>query len=155
MNVQEPIPLTAEGRAAIEAELEELTNRTRPEIVQRLATTRAEGDLTENAGYHQAREDQGLVEGRIAQLEAMLDAAVPIEKGSSDGTASIGSEVTVEDEGGAAVYRIVGPVESDPTSGRISAHSPVGQALVGRRAGDQVEVETPGGSRVLRITGVA
>lgn len=155
MTQQEPIPLTAAGREAVAAELEELRHRVRPQIVERIATTRAEGDLRENAGYHQAKEDQGRVEGRIAHLEATLGAAVIIEEGPSDGTVAIGSRVTVADGGVEVAYRIVGPVEADPAAGMISAESPVGRALVGGRAGDEVEVVTPGGSRILRIVAVA
>lgn len=147
--------MTATGKAALEAELDELENVRRPEIVARIASTRAEGDLSENAGYHQAREDQGHVEGRINELRALLKDAVIIEEGAPDGVARIGARVTVADKFGESAYSIVGPTEVDPAAGRISHQSPMGSALLGARAGDQVTVRTPGGEVVVEVVSVA
>lgn len=142
-------PITREGKAALEAELAQLLAR-RSEVVGRIAATRAEGDLRENAGYHQAREDQSLLEGRVQEIEAILRTAVIIES-SRNGVVQLGSRVTVEDEFGESVYVLVGPTEASPADGRLSDRSPVGRVLVGRRAGDSVDVEAPGGSRRVRI----
>lgn len=155
MSRNDPIPMTAAGHAALEADLQTLISVRRPEIVARIASTRDQGDLKENAGYHQAREDQSLVEGRIAELEAQLRNAVIIEEGSVDGTARLGSTVTVADEFGESVFHLVGPTEVDASTGHISADSPVGRALVGVRPGTEVQVEAPGGMRTLRVTAVA
>ena len=151
----EPVatPLTAAGRAALEAELADLTLR-RTEIVQRIAETRSEGDLKENAGYQQAREDHSLLEGRVQEIEAILKTAVIIDESGGDGSVRLGSTVVVADEFGESTYTVVGPAEADPGAGRISNQSPVGRALVGHRAGDGVEVQTPAGSREVRIVSV-
>jgi transcription elongation factor GreA len=147
--------MTAAGRAALEAELAELENVRRPEIVARIASTRSEGDLSENAGYHQAREDQSHVEGRIAELRASLRDAVIIEEGAPDGVARIGARVTVEDAYGKSTYFIVGPTEVDPAAGRISAQSPIGSALIGKRAGDVAKVAAPAGDMELKVVEVS
>jgi transcription elongation factor GreA len=147
--------MTAAGRAALETELEHLENVRRPEIVARIASTRSEGDLSENAGYHQAREDQSHVEGRIAEIRAALRDAVIIEEGAPDGVARLGARVTVEDEHGEMTYTIVGPTEVDPRAGRISAQSPIGSALIGRRAGDVVTVAAPAGEMRLTVRSVS
>jgi transcription elongation factor GreA len=146
-----PVPLTRAGRDALRAELDQLTGVRRPEIVRRISETRQEGDLSENAGYHQAREDQSHLEGRIAELEAVLGNHVLIEEGSADGSVRLGTRVVVADEFGETEYLIVGPQEADPTAGRISASSPVGAALLGARAGDTVSVATPSGSRSMEV----
>jgi transcription elongation factor GreA len=147
--------MTAAGRAALEAELDQLENVRRPEIVARIASTRSEGDLSENAGYHQAREDQSHVEGRIAEIRAALRDAVIIEEGAPDGVARLGARVTVQDAHGEMTYVIVGPTEVDPRAGRISAQSPIGSALIGARAGDTVTVAAPAGTLKLKVIGVS
>lgn len=146
-------PLTAEGRAALEAELADLNVR-RTEIVARIAETRSEGDLKENAGYHQAREDHSLLEGRVQEIEAILKTAVIIDVSSGDGSVRLGSTVVVADEYGESTYTVVGPAEADPGAGRISNQSPVGRALLGRRADDRVDVQAPGGTREVRVVRV-
>ena len=152
-NQEKATPMTAAGLAALQAELAELVEG-REEIVRRIADTRSQGDLRENAGYHQAREDQGRLEGRINTIEAMLRTAVVVEEGTSDGSVQLGSTVTVADEFGESVYTLVGVHEADPASGRLSHQSPVGRALLGRRPGDVVTVQTPGGGRELRLVRV-
>jgi transcription elongation factor GreA len=147
--------MTAAGRSALEAELARLENVRRPEIVARIASTRSEGDLSENAGYHQAREDQSHVEGRIAEIRASLREAVIIQEGAPDGVARIGARVTVEDSYGSTTYFIVGPTEVDPAAGRISAQSPIGSALIGKRAGEVATVQAPAGAMELKIVDVS
>jgi len=153
MPADDTTPLTAAGRAALETELDAL-RRKRSEVVARIASTRSEGDLSENAGYHQAREDQARLEGRVATVEAQLRTAVIIDEGTSDGTVRLGSTVTVEDEFGQTEYTIVGPAEADPLAGRLSHLSPVGSALLGRRPGDEVAVQAPSGERMVTVTRV-
>lgn len=150
-----PIHMTAAGKAALEAELHQLEKVRRPEIVARIASTRSEGDLSENAGYHQAREDQSHLEGRVNEIRALLRNAVVVEEGAPDGVVRIGARVTVRDSYGETTYSIVGPTEVDPRSGRISHQSPIGSALLGARAGDQVTVATPGGEVLMKVVEVA
>ena len=152
-NKEKATPMTAAGLAALRDELAQLLEG-REEIVQRIADTRSQGDLRENAGYHQAREDQGRLEGRINAVEAMLRTAVVVKEGTSDGSVQLGSTVTVADDVGESVYTLVGAHEADPAAGRLSHDSPVGRALLGRRPGDVVTVQTPGGGRVLRLVEV-
>jgi transcription elongation factor GreA len=147
--------MTAAGRDALQAELDQLENVRRPEVVARIASTRAEGDLSENAGYHQAREDQSHIEGRIAEIRAALRDAVIIEEGAPDGVARLGATVTVKDAHGEMTYTIVGPTEVDPRAGRISAQSPIGSALIGARAGDVVTVAAPAGKMKLTVLSVS
>ena len=147
--------MTAAGQRALETELAHLENVRRPEIVARIASTRSEGDLSENAGYHQAREDQSHVEGRIAEIRAALRDAVIIEEGAPDGVARLGARVNVRDAHGEMTYSIVGPTEVDPAAGRISAQSPIGSALIGARAGDKVTVSAPAGEMTLEVVSVS
>jgi transcription elongation factor GreA len=147
--------MTASGQRALETELVHLEKVRRPEIVARIASTRSEGDLSENAGYHQAREDQSHVEGRIAEIRAALRDAVIIEEGAADGVARLGARVTVRDTHGEMTYAIVGPTEVDPAAGRISAQSPIGSALIGARAGDKVTVAAPAGQMILEVLSVS
>lgn len=146
-------PMTAAGKEALETELASLL-LDRTEVVQRIADTRDQGDLRENAGYHQAREDQSRLEGRIQELEAMIKTAVIIGEGTTDGTVQLGSTVTVSDEFGETRYTIVGVHEADLGAGRLSHLSPVGRALLGHRPGDTVTIQTPGGARALVVVAV-
>jgi transcription elongation factor GreA len=149
-----PIPLTAEGRANLEAELHQLARVRRPAIVARVASTRAEGDLSENFGYHDARQELGMLDGRIQTIEAILRDAVVITDIPSDGTVRLGSRVTVRDEFGESVYTIVGATEADVARGLISHESPLGSALAGRSPGEAVSFASPGGERKVTIVAV-
>jgi transcription elongation factor GreA len=146
--------LSAQGIAGVRAELEQLTTVERPEVVARIVAARELGDLRENAEYETARKDQSILEGRIERLTALLRDAVQIE-GSSTTHVSLGTAVTVEDDLGRETYTIVGSHEASPAQGRISSTSPVGRALMGRRAGDTVTVTAPAGSFGLRIVSLA
>jgi transcription elongation factor GreA len=148
------IYLTAEGRSRLEQELEHLTTVERPQIAARLHSAIKDGDLSENAAYTAAKEDQGHLEGRIAHLQASLRKAVLIEQGTNDGRVALGSKVTVEDDEDVFTYQLVGPMEAAPAQGRISNQSPVGRALLGHAAGDEVTVETPDGPSTMRIISV-
>jgi len=151
--MSDEIYLTAEGAIRLKAELEQLKGVGRDEIARRLRAAVQMGDLSENADYHKAKEDQGFMEGRIQELEYLLKNAIIIEKnGAQAGVVDIGSHVTIQ-EGSypSETYHVVGAKEADPRNGRISNESPIGSALLGHRAGDDVVVETPGGQVHLRI----
>jgi transcription elongation factor GreA len=151
------VHLTAEGLAAATAELEELRNVRRPEVIQRVKHARELGDLRENADYEAARNEQSFLEGRIRTLERLLKAAVVIDT-AGDGKVALGSTVVVEVDGERQTLRIVGSAEADPVSGRISNVSPVGRQLLGRRPGEEVVIRTPGHEvhyRVIEVDGTA
>ncbi len=148
----EPTYLTAEGEAKLKAELEELKGPRRQELSVRLRSAIQMGDLSENADYHQAKEDQGFLEGRIQELEHVLRNAVIIQKSDSKGTVGVGSHVTIQ-EGSfpAETYHVVGAKEADPRNGKISNKSPIGRALMDHKVGEIVEAETPAGKIKLKI----
>ena len=148
---QQPIYLTPEGEKKLKAELAELTGPRREELALRLRSAIQMGDLSENADYHKAKEDQGFLEGRIQEIEAILRMAVIIEKTNSD-VVTVGSLVTVqEDDSSPETYSIVGAKEADPRSGKISNESPIGRALMDHKVGDVVSAETPGGQIKFKI----
>lgn len=153
MTDDKTVHLTAEGRAKLEAELHDLVENRRPVIVRRVATAREEGDLKENFAYHDARQELGLLDGRVQTIEAMLRHAQVTEATVGD-VVGLGSTVTVRDEFGETTYVIVGPVEADVAGGRISMVSPLGAALMGRTVGDEVTFSSPGGSRAATVTAV-
>ena len=143
--------LTPEGETKLKAELEELKGPKRDELAARLRSAIQMGDLSENADYHKAKEDQGFLEGRIQEIEAILRHAVIIEKTTGD-TVSIGSRVTIQEEDfDPETYHIVGPTEADPRHGRISHESPIGIALMNKKVGQIAEAETPGGKIKFKI----
>jgi transcription elongation factor GreA len=148
--------LTAEGLANLRDELEELTTVKRPEVISRIKSARELGDLSENADYEAARKEQSFLEGRVQQLEQMIKHAVIIETSSEGGTVVVlGSTVTVEtDRHGEESFQIVGSAEADASAGKISFTSPIGRALMGRKAGEKIRVEIPSGSMDFRIVGV-
>ncbi len=148
----EPNYLTPEGEAKLKAELEELKGPRRQELSVRLRSAIQMGDLSENADYHQAKEDQGFLEGRIQELERVLRNAVIIQKGASKDNVSVGSHVTIQ-EGSfpAETYHVVGAKEADPRNGKISNESPIGRSLMDHKVGEVVEAETPAGKIKLKI----
>lgn len=148
---QQQTYLTREGEQKLKAELAELTGPRREELAQRLRSAIQMGDLSENADYHKAKEDQAFLEGRIQEIEYTLRNATIIEKTSSD-FVSVGSTVTVQEENyDPETYYLVGAKEADPRKGRISNESPIGQALMDHKVGDVVEAETPGGKIKFKI----
>jgi len=150
--MSEPTYLTAEGLEKIKAELKELTGERRTELAARLRSAIQMGDLSENADYHKAKEDQAFLEGRIQELEYLVRNAVIIEKSADRGVVNVGDTVTIQ-EGGypAETYHLVGPTEADPRNGRISHESPIGRALMDHRVGELVNVETPEGKTQFKI----
>lgn len=148
----QPHYLTPEGAEKLQAELEELKGPKREDLSARLRSAIQMGDLSENADYHKAKEDQGFLEGRIQELEAILRNSVIIEKTKSTGVVTIGSHVTIQEEGfDPESYHLVGPTEADPRQGRISHESPIGRALMDKKVGDVAEAETPGGKIKFKI----
>jgi transcription elongation factor GreA len=143
--------LTAEGEAKLKAELTELTGIRREELSQRLRSAIQMGDLSENADYHKAKEDQAFLEGRIQEIEAALRTAVIIENNHSD-IVNVGSHVTVQEaDFDPEIFYVVGGKEADPRNGRISNESPLGSALMNHKVGDVVEADTPGGKIKFKI----
>jgi transcription elongation factor GreA len=149
----EDTPMTAQGRAALEAELERLKSVERRRIAEEIRVARGFGDLKENAEYHEAKRAQGHLETRIARLDAQLRSAVVMEAPAGGDVVAFGSQVTVRDEasGREATYTIVGPAEAKAGSGALSSSSPVARALLGARPGETVQVEAPSGTRPLTI----
>jgi transcription elongation factor GreA len=149
--MSQPIYLTPEGEARLKAELAELTGSRREELAQRLRSAIQMGDLSENADYHKAKEDQAFLEGRIQEIEAILRMATVVEKQHSD-VVMVGSRVTVQEEGfDPETFYVVGAKEADPRNGKISNESPIGSALMDHKAGDVVEAQTPGGNLKFKI----
>lgn len=146
-----PIPMTADGLEKLRAEYEQLTSTGRRDMSRRIQAARELGDLRENAEYDTAKNDQGLMEARIRQLEDILRRAAVIESsaaGKGQPVVTIGSTVVVELDGEEDTYTIVGPVEARPREGRISNESPVGKALLGRKAGEKFDITMPNGAKM-------
>ena len=157
MNGRKKIYLTPEGEEALREELKELVDVKRPALAERLRKAIAQGDLSENADYKAAKEEQSFLEGRIQELQSMLRNAHTIEETESTDEVSLGSYVTVVEEGTERpeTFRIVGTAEADPINGKVSHESPMGRRLLGHQAGDVVTVEAPGGKIAFRITEIS
>ena len=150
-----PVYLTAEGLERLKAELNQLITVDRPRIAQRIHDAKLDGDITENAEYEDAKQEQSFLEGRIATLEAQLKNAEVIEGSGNGDKVGIGSKVVIKGSDGEETFTIVGSAEAAPREGRISNESPVGAALMGHRKGDKVTVQAPAGSvtyTVLRVS---
>ncbi len=146
------IYLTPEGEQRLRAELDQLRGPRRQELAARLRHAVQQGDLSENADYISAKEDQAFLEGRIQELESVLKQAIIADGPREEGVVHVGSTVVVaEADNPPETYQVVGVKEADPSSGRISHESPFGSALMGRRAGESVRAMTPGGEVLLRI----
>ena len=155
MTMPNEIPITPEGLEAVQREHDELTTKRRPAIVAKIKAARELGDLSENFEYHAAKNEQGMMEARIRELEAIIKNHVIIEATAEKGVVAMGSTVRFAEDGeDEETYRIVGPAEADPKAGRVSFESAVGKALIGHRVGDEVPIKTPGGAYVVRITAV-
>lgn len=151
-------PITKRGAEMLKAELHKLKTVERPAVIQAIADARAQGDLSENADYDAAKERQGFIEGRIAEVEGKLSAAQVIDPSSLDagGRVVFGATVDLEDEesGAAVTYQIVGEDEADLKHGLINIGSPIARALIGKEQGDTAEVQAPGGVRHYEIIDV-
>jgi transcription elongation factor GreA len=151
-------PITLKGAEVLRAELKRLKTEARPAVIKQIAEARGHGDLSENAEYHAAREQQGFIEGRIGEIERKLGNAEVIDPStiSSNGKVVFGATVELEDQEGGArvVYQIVGEDEADIRAGRISVTSPIARALIGKSEGDVVDVTAPGGVHSYEIVAV-
>lgn len=145
--------ITEDGKVTLEQELDELKGR-RGDIAEKIAAARDFGDLSENAEYDAAREEQGLVETRIAEIEDILQNASIIQA-TAGSTVGLGSRVELKTGDKTVVYSLVGPVEADPLSGKISNESPIGLQLMGKSVGDQVTISTPKGDTTYEIVSLA
>ena len=136
--------LTPEGKQKLEEELKELKTKERDDLAARLKQAISMGDLSENADYHKAKEDQGFLEGRIQEIEAILKTSEVIKEQSSYNEVALGAKVTIQEEGyPPETYHLVGRKEANPRNGKISHESPIGKALVGHKVGDVVKVHLP------------
>jgi len=151
-------PMTLRGAEALRSELKRLKSEARPNVIKAIAEARGHGDLSENAEYHAAREQQGFIEGRIGEIEAKLSTAEIIDTSRMANTSKIvfGASVELEnqDDGGAVKYQIVGEDEADIRAGRVSISSPIARALVGKSEGDVVDVDAPGGVKSFEVVSV-
>jgi len=147
--------ITEEGLKKLKEELEDMKTRQRDELSKRLRFAIQQGDLSENADYHKAKEDQAFLEGRIREYEETIAGAKIIDGSNNNGVIDVGSHITIQ-EGSYPEerYHMVGAREANPMEGRISNESPIGKALLGRKAGDTVTVTTPGGEMELKILSV-
>ena len=154
----EKVPMTAGGFAALEAELKDRQQVQRQRIIAAIAEARAHGDLSENAEYHAAKESQALNEGRIQELESLIGRAdiIDIAKLAGGDTIKFGATVQLidDDTEEKKSYQIVGEPESDVRSGKVSVGSPIARALIGKKVGDSVQVNTPGGGKSYEVVSV-
>lgn len=147
--------LTAEGLAELKAELASLIEK-RTEIAEAIATARSQGDLAENAEYHEAKEEQGRNESRIEEIETILASADVIAAPKDDNKVRLGSKVSLKNrDGSKKEFQIVGTVEADPLNGKISDESPIGRALIGKKEGEEVEIKTPADTTAYIIADIA
>lgn len=152
MNQQEDLYLTKEAAAKIRQELEQLQGPKRESLAKRLREAIKMGDLSENADYIAAKEEQAFLEGRIQELQTILREATIVERPANPDVVGIGSKVVIEENGrGESTYRMVGAKEASPREGKISNVSPIGKALMGRRVGDTAVAKTPGGEIEMKV----
>jgi transcription elongation factor GreA len=145
-------PMTRTGYEKLSEELDRLKRVDRPRIIKAIAEARAHGDLSENAEYHAAREKQGFIEGRIAELEAKVGNAEVIDPPTGGDRITFGSTMLLEDDTGKELrYQIVGSDEAEPARGRISVLSPLARTLIGKRVGESVKAQLPGGARTFAV----
>ncbi|MEM1376651.1 MAG: transcription elongation factor GreA [Pseudomonadota bacterium] len=153
----EKVPMTRNGYAQLQEEFRWRTQEERPRIIDAIAEARAHGDLSENAEYHAAKEAHGHNEGRAKELEGLISRAQVIDVNSMSGdTVKFGATVTLVDEDTeeTKIYQIVGDQEADVKAGKISISSPIARAMIGKEAGDSIEVQAPGGARSYEIEDV-
>lgn len=145
--------LTKEGVAELEQELKELID-SRGEIAEKLKTAREHGDLKENAEYHNARDEQASLEARVSELESILRSVEVVKAPKNSNTVKIGNAVVLKGQKGDQTYTIVGSVEANPAQSKISDMSPIGQALLGKKVGDEVAIELPAGETVYKVKAI-
>lgn len=145
------IILTKEGSKKLKDELYDLKNKQRPDVIERIKNARELGDLSENADYANAREQQSFIEGKILELEEKLKNAQVVDAGSTSSIVGIGHKVDLDCSGEKKSYHIVGDNESDPLSGKISVNSPIAQAIIGKKLGDSVKIKVPAGIKECKV----
>ncbi len=147
------VPVTREGLERLKEELEELREVRRPQIIAEVAEARSHGDLRENSAYDAARQDQAMNEKRISDLEGLLRNAELVDEAAAaeKGYVRVGATVVVDYDGDEETYKIVGAIEAKPSAGLISNESPMGQALLGKRPGQEVSFSTPAGRSMIKI----
>ncbi|MCS7091787.1 MAG: transcription elongation factor GreA [Patescibacteria group bacterium] len=152
---KQPVKLTQQGLDALKADFDELVNVKRPALVERLANARSQGDLSENSDYQNARDELEFLDGRISELEEVIKSAVivSVDDTNTDGI-KVGTKVTVKVKDKTHIYFIVGDWEADPIQKKISHTSPLGQALIGKKQGEKVEVDAPVGKLIYEIISV-
>jgi len=157
MEDTQAVYLTADGLKKLQEELDFLVNVRRPQIAREIGDAKSDGDISENAGYEEAKNAQAFAEGRILTVRNLLARAVVINENGSKEAVEVGTTVTIRDMafGDRETYTIVGSAEVDPAQGRISLKSPIGQALMGHRKGDVVQVKTPGGTVRFEVIEIA
>ena len=150
------IPLTSAGYKRLDAELKELKSVRRPAVIKAIAEAREHGDLSENAEYHAAREEQSHIEGRVKELEGIIGLADVVDVSKLSGAIKFGATVTIVDEDTDVekTYQIVGEPEADIEKGLLNLKSPLSRALIGKNEGDSVEVKTPGGEKYYEILSI-
>lgn len=148
------ITLTQIGREKLERELKELKTVRRPDVIDRIKRAKDYGDLSENAEYEDARNEQSFIEGRIQEIEYILKYAKTANNTKSD-TIGLGSVVTIDMDGDKLTYEIVGSAEADPTAGKISSESPIGSSLIGHKVGEKFDAITPGGKIAVKVVKVS
>ncbi|MBC6307930.1 transcription elongation factor GreA [Listeria sp. FSL L7-1582] len=157
MATEKVFPMTLEGKAKLENELNDLKTVKRKEVVERIKIARSFGDLSENSEYDSAKDEQAFVEGRITTLENMIRNAQIIDASAMSGEVALGNTVTFKElpNGDEESYTIVGSAEADPFEGLISNDSPIAKALLGCKEGDEVSIQTPGGEMNVKITKIS
>lgn len=154
MAEEKSFPMTAEGKKKLEKELEDLQLKRRPEVIKRIKIARSYGDLSENSEYESAKDEQAFVEGRISQIQNMLQYAVIIDNENVDkDEVTMGRTITFQElpDEDPETYQIVGESESDPLSGKISNDSPMAKGLIGHKVGETVEIDIPSGKMKVKI----
>ena len=145
------VPLTVNGAELLRNELHRLKTVERPSVINAISEARAQGDLSENAEYHDAREELNFIDGRIEELEDILSRSKVVKAATSKNTVGIGCQVTVAANGSSHIFYIVGEWEANPLQKKISHDSPLGKALLGKKVGDKVEVEAPAGKILYTV----
>ena len=151
MHINNEIQITRQGFNALGKELDELKEVKRPKLVERLSYARTQGDVSENSDYHNAKDELEFLDGRISELEEVLKKAKVVRSSKKSSEVSFGAKVSLKANGKENVFEIVGEWEADPAEKKISHTSPLGQALVGRKVGEKVEVEAPAGKVTYTI----
>jgi len=146
--------MTKQGLEALKKELDELTNVKRPKVVERLSNARSQGDLAENSDYQNARDELEFLDGRISELTEVVKNAVVVNGNANDNSVGLGTKVMLKNNGKKHFFHIVGEWEADPMEKKISHTSPLGQALIGKKVGEKVEVEAPAGKILYEILSI-